>query len=173
MYVQPQYIAWRCDNHTTHLQLTCDIWGLKLISFRSTDPGERLCNIWHRSTPSLRACARSKTAAEGHTTRWFGGRTLQSINQRPHCLHSSISFSERLSTTTQSHRVLALLHAGLRAAVRGVHEQALRSLPLPSPGCLNHSLSRLTIRQFRNRVCDRTISPSQTHVSSPVSTTWK
>lgn len=71
-------------------RLTCDIWGLKLISFRSTDPGERLCNIWHRSTPSRRACAKSKTAAEGHTTRWFGGRTLQSINHRPHCLHSSM-----------------------------------------------------------------------------------
>ena len=72
-------------------RLTCDIWGLKLISFRSTDPGERLCNIWHRSTPSRRACAKSKTAAEGHTTRWFGGRTLQSINHRPHCLHSSMA----------------------------------------------------------------------------------
>lgn len=71
-------------------RLTCDIWGLKLISFRSTDPGERLCNIWHRSTPSRSACAKSKTAAEGHTTRWFGGRTLQSINHRPHCLHSSM-----------------------------------------------------------------------------------
>lgn len=70
--------------------LTCDIWGLKLISFRSTDPGERLCNIWHRRTPSLRAWAKSNTAEEGHTTRWFGGRTLQSINHRPHCLHSSI-----------------------------------------------------------------------------------
>lgn len=76
--------------------LTCDIWGLKLISFRSTDPGERLCNIWHRSTPSRRACAKSKTAAEGHTTRWLGGRTLQSINHRPHCLHSSISAPEDL-----------------------------------------------------------------------------
>lgn len=69
---------------------TCDIWGLKLISFRSTDPGERLCNIWHRSTPSRSAWAKSNTTAEGHTTRWFGGRTLQSINHRPHCLHSSI-----------------------------------------------------------------------------------
>lgn len=79
-------------------RLTCDIWGLKLISFRSTDPGERLCNIWHRSTPSLRACAKSKTAAEGQTTRWFGGKTLQSINHRPHCLHSSITSLSNLST---------------------------------------------------------------------------
>lgn len=77
-------------------RLTCDIWGLKLISFRSTDPGERLCNIWHRSTPSRSACAKSNTTAEGHTTRWFGGKTLQSINHRPHCLHSSISAPETL-----------------------------------------------------------------------------
>lgn len=69
---------------------TCDIWGLKLICFRSTDPGDRLCNIWHKSTPSRSAWARSKTTAEGQTTLWFRGKTLQSISHRAHCLHSSI-----------------------------------------------------------------------------------
>lgn len=69
---------------------TCDIWGLKLICLRSTDPGDRLCNIWHNSTPSRSAWAKSKTTAEGQTTRWFGGKTLQSMSHRAHCLHSSI-----------------------------------------------------------------------------------
>lgn len=61
------------------------------MSLRSTEPGERLCSSWHRSTPSRSACARSKTTAEGHTTRWLGGRTLQSISQRPHCRHCSMA----------------------------------------------------------------------------------
>ena len=87
----PPHIHGRWESNPIISTLTWDIWGLKLISFRSTDPGERLCNIWHRRTPSRRACARSKTAAEGHTTRWFRGRTLQSINHRPHCLHSSMA----------------------------------------------------------------------------------
>lgn len=70
---------------------TWDIWGLKLMSLRSMEPGERLCSSWHSSTPSRSACARSKTTAEGQTTRWLGGKTLQSINHRPHCRHSSMA----------------------------------------------------------------------------------
>lgn len=50
-----------------------------------------MCSSWHRRTPSRSACARSKTTAEGHTTRWLGGRTLQSMSQRPHCRHCSMA----------------------------------------------------------------------------------
>lgn len=167
-----------CNPH--HLQvwsshrcrLTCDIWGLKLISFRSTDPGDRLCNIWHRSTPSRRACAKSKTAAEGHTTRWFGGRTLQSINHRPHCLHSSISAPEILLTKwPESSNWFAPDWKRLFAA----HKQALLSVPCLRPG-VSFAIST-AIGRFRNcmliAVRHRTICPSQTHVSSAVATTWK
>lgn len=124
-------------------RLTCDIWGLKLISFRSTDPGDRLCNIWHRSTPSRRACAKSKTTAEGHTTRWFGGRTLQSINHRPHCLHSSMSARERLPARSKP--------IGSSELVRGGQAEALRSVPCPRPGVaftvssVNPALSQLCV----------------------------
>lgn len=61
------------------------------MSFRSMEPGERLCSSWHSRTPSRSACARSKTTAEGHTTRWLGGKTLQSMSQRPHCRHCSMA----------------------------------------------------------------------------------
>lgn len=143
VHAQSQDIALGCKS-THHLQvwslhgLTCDICGLKLISFRSTDPGERLCNIWHKSTPSRRACAKSKTAAEGHTTRWFGGRTLQSINHRPHCLHSSISAPETLSS--QSNRVLELVRSGTESSGSRRTRRHYGRFPTCA-GCFTHSLS--------------------------------
>lgn len=155
--------------------LTCDIWGLKLISFRSTDPGERLCNIWHRSTPSRRACARSKTAAEGHTTRWFGGRTLQSINHRPHCLHSSISAPGSLLAKVTPSSSPRLAFDKLKS---GFSYQALRSEPYLRLDALCSSTKSSIIRQFPPHctlvlVRQRAICPSQTHVSSAVATVWK
>lgn len=71
--------------------LTWDICGRKLTSLRSMEPGQRLCSSWHNRTPSRSAWARSKTTAEGQTTRWWGGRTLQSMSQRPHCRHCSMA----------------------------------------------------------------------------------
>lgn len=70
--------------------LTCDICGLRLISFRLMVSGLRLFSSWHRSTPSRRVWAKSKTCAESAVTRWFRGKTLQPISHRLHCLQYSI-----------------------------------------------------------------------------------
>lgn len=141
-------------------RLTCDIWGLKLISFRSTDPGERLCNIWHRSTPSRRACAKSKTAAEGHTTRWFGGRTLQSINHRPHCLHSSMARLRRSSP----HKVNRVFGVRLISA----HWKGAWT-------CARVCFSTLSplASQIKDILIAHTTCTSLAHVSSAVATKWK
>lgn len=49
--------------------LTCDICGLRLISFRLMVSDLRLFSSWHRSTPSRRVWAKSKTCAESAVTR--------------------------------------------------------------------------------------------------------
>lgn len=50
----------------------------------------RLLSSWHSRTPSRSVCARSKTCAVSHVTRWFGGSTLQSMSHKAHCLQNSI-----------------------------------------------------------------------------------
>lgn len=69
---------------------TCDICGLRLISFRLMVRGLRLLSSWHSSTPSRRVCARSNTCAVSAVTRWFSGSTLQPISHTAHCLQYSM-----------------------------------------------------------------------------------
>lgn len=110
---------------------TWDIWGLKLMSLRSMEPGERLCSSWHSSTPSRSACARSKTTAEGQTTRWLGGKTLQSINHRPHCRHSSMAAAP---LSLSAFLLLLLLAAQRGAAPLRAAALRLRSIAARRPG---------------------------------------
>lgn len=69
---------------------TCDICGRRLISFRLMLCARRLLSSWHSSTPSRSVCARSKTCADSHVTRWLGGSTLQPISQCAHCRQCSM-----------------------------------------------------------------------------------
>lgn len=93
-----------------------------------------MCSSWHRRTPSRSACARSKTTAEGHTTRWLGGRTLQSMSQRPHCRHCSMAPAGPTGSGQRWSQSAAA--AGHPARARGAQDRGGASRGLPQvPRC--------------------------------------
>lgn len=75
---------------------TCDICGLRLISFRLMVLGFRLFSSWQSSTPSRRVCARSNTCALSAVTRWFEGSTLQLMSHIAHCLQYSMLWKQQV-----------------------------------------------------------------------------
>lgn len=99
----------------TVVWVTCDICGLRLISFRLMVCGLRLFSSWHSSTPSRRVCAKSNTCAVSAVTRWFAGSTLQLISHVAHCLQYSM-LSERPRRSVSAKRKHFAPVSSLRAA---------------------------------------------------------
>lgn len=112
---------------------TCDIWGLRLISFKLMVWGRRLFRSWHSSTPSRKVCARSNTCALSATTRWFSGSTLQLISHIAHCLQYSM-FTGPSGEVRESCYSLVMIcaHAGFGLASGG-RAEPLQFMNPPTP----------------------------------------
>lgn len=128
--------------------LTWDICGRKLTSLRSMEPGERLCSSWHNRTPSRSAWARSKTTAEGQTTRWLGGRTLQSMSQRPHCRHCSMAPAPAGPASSGPRSGQSAAAAGHPARPRGARRPG-RGFARAAPGPRRAAARPLLLRLLR------------------------
>ena len=68
---------------------TWDICGRGLKSFGSTQAGHSWFNKWQISTPSRRACAKSKAVPSLLVALWSDGRIWHCTSHSTHCLHSS------------------------------------------------------------------------------------